>query len=561
MANSHEHFLLGLGALELSPTSPGQPVELPVECDQDLKVFLEAPTGEIWRLLVTSAPTATQALETTQTATPTLPFGGDATLMNRDSRTWETSFSPAEWGFTSNIQTYQGAEGATTIDAPLWALLTTGSVQDRDLYKDANSVHYYPTRNESLEGFTLYYVYPTGACYKLTKCVVATADINIDLAGVATVAWSGVAASLTRERVGMYYRTDIENYAEVVAEQAAHTSFIANKLSLLDVTEGISLFPITTAQLTISKTVSPVIFDTLGAPSKPIGFSSGTWQVAGTASAYIGQSRFSSGDSNALVKNLLRGEKTSLSYAKLDIGGTQPYTNRMSILLGKTTLTAESLNLTEASQVSLAFSSYPDTSTLPSLSGNQASAIADLSSQPTIYRSGVAQTTQDSYTSSPVLYGTTAAVLRKIQGAGGPQASRIEDISILAGKRWVVSCYVLVPSQGLGNSVPKPVITLRPDDGLSYSLIKQTSLSPPAAYDSWFRIFAVMDLSTSTSVLTDIQLNWPASTSEGDVLYYVDGIQIEESIDDFPTEFRTTSAPTPPTNSTFSVTHKPHSAP
>ena len=118
-----------------------------------------------------------------------------------------------------------------------------------------------------------------------------------------------------------------------------------------------------------------------------------------------------------------------------------------------------------------------------------------------------------------------------------------------------------MPSQGLGDSVPQPIITLRPDDGLSYTPIKQASLSPTTAYDSWFRIFAVMDLSTSTSVLTDIQLNWPASTSEGDVLYYVDGIQIEESIDDFPTEFRTTSAPTPPTNSTFSVTHKPHSAP
>ena len=112
-------------------------------------------------------------------------------------------------------------------------------------------------------------------------------------------------------------------------------------------------FPITSANIQISNSLTPISYPLLGEMDKPIGFSSGAQQVSGSFSGYI----MDDGglDTKEFISSLFDNTIQTLPIS-LNLGGTKANTNRLKFELNKATLSNPSISGDGISAFSVEFS-------------------------------------------------------------------------------------------------------------------------------------------------------------------------------------------------------------
>ena len=324
-------------------------------CGEELRVFLRNSSGQVWRIPTTSAPTVSQETAVASFATPSLPYGGDSTTqVNRHLRSKRISKAPAQWSFTTHIQPYTYNSLEHGIDSVLWELLLNGtsSLDASAVEQTSEHLKTIPTSNETLEGFDLLYLYPNSEGFKVSGCQVSSANISMDLKAVATTEWSGLGTELGvyEDSSDLYNSTTLQNYAGL-----GQAKYIANKVSTIGFL-GLSNAAVS-ATINVSRQVQPTQFELTNITSTPIGLHSDTLSVQGAVQLYIdGEGREGT---MGVIRQLLQQGDSGTSSILLNLGGESPNSNRFSVEIGQSTLSAPELALADLGLVNITFEAYP----------------------------------------------------------------------------------------------------------------------------------------------------------------------------------------------------------
>lgn len=181
-----------------------------------------------------------------------------------------------------------------------------------------------------LQPFFLFFVVDN-SIFRLNSAAVNQAEVSMDLAGIATIAWSGFANSV--EDVTGSGSFAVSNGALTAATAfpitAVSDTFITNRLSTIDLRSNIGgaggttyTVPITGGTFTFSNSIEYVVPETLGAVNSAIGYYTGTRAISGTLNAYL---KTGTNETSTLLTNMLTAAATTSEtkfYLDIAVGGS-----------------------------------------------------------------------------------------------------------------------------------------------------------------------------------------------------------------------------------------------
>lgn len=258
----------------------------------------------------------------------------------RGSKRFTDAIDPAEFSFSTYLLPYLNNMGTAadplddlvlTPDWMLWHALASGSAPDytiADKGVEANDQNMIISfKDNSYHELTKIYFYflVDSVWYKVHKSQINSAEISVDIADIAKVAWSGNgtlieplgAAPFDTVALGI---TD----AEFLAYQS---SYIKNKLSILELTDtnGTVVFDkvaITGATININNNITFLTPSTLSRVDRPIGSFTGAFEVTGSLQTYLNTI---AGGSAALQARIFNATGSVNAYKMvLSIGGKYP---------------------------------------------------------------------------------------------------------------------------------------------------------------------------------------------------------------------------------------------
>ena len=270
------------------------------------------------------------------TSTETITLNEAGATPSRGQRSFNTAIEPVEFSFSTYIRPNFVEAGATdnltAEESVLWnALMGVNPIGGGGAWtataaaNTPSAVATYTKSNSNvhqLQKFALI-INVDGIQYQITNAVLNTATIDFGIDAIATVQWAGNGGNLVQSETV----TSFTFLAKVTSAK-----FLANKLSVLTVTKGISGSQTTTynvaitgGQLVLSNNITYLTPQNLGVVNKPATYFTGTRAVSGNVTAYL---RAGTGGANytaELMADLLSATNTAADNAyqlQLSIGGS-----------------------------------------------------------------------------------------------------------------------------------------------------------------------------------------------------------------------------------------------
>jgi len=210
-----------------------------------------------------------------------------------------------------------------------------------------------------LQDFYLFFVVDN-TTYRLDKCALNQAELSFDLTGIATIAWSGMATTLTEVAANTI---NPGTNATAFSLSATSDTFITNKLSTIVLKSTIGgngtgnktyTVPITGGTFTYSNNIEYVTPDTLSAVDAPIGYFTGTRSVSGNLTAYL---KTGTNESSTLLSDMLTAAATTVEpkyYLEVSVGG-KTNTTRVELLMNGVSLQIPSVDVQDVVSTTINF--------------------------------------------------------------------------------------------------------------------------------------------------------------------------------------------------------------
>ena len=217
----------------------------------------------------------------------------------RGSKRFTDAINPAEWSFSNYILPVAATLAPNNIFTPdylLWHSLSSGqpidlTTNDGGVYQNASNqiISFASSGYHELTKIFLY-MYVDGVWYKISGAQVNQAEVSVDIADIAKVAWSGFGTLLTPLGSQPFDPAVVGiSDAEFLSYQ---NSYIKNKLTILNLKDtsdntsfdGVS---ITGATITINNNITYLTPATLSRVDRPIGSFTGSLDISGSLQCYL----------------------------------------------------------------------------------------------------------------------------------------------------------------------------------------------------------------------------------------------------------------------------------
>lgn len=236
--------------------------------------------------------------------------------------------SPPSTALTLGGTTYKVHKGAWTRNAAV----ATDTVEPAKAYSQVTTG---PSNRNQLQLFGMI-IMVDGIAYQLNDCVLDQASIDFSIDGIATIAWTGKAATL--EQIDTAVTATSANTATntfgggvtgVFTSKVTDAKFITNKLSTVTLQKDIGgsatvyTLALTGGNITIANNVTYVTPANLGVVNVPVTYFTGTRSITGNITAYL---RTGALNTAGLLDTLLGASATSEGVEpkymlEVDIGG------------------------------------------------------------------------------------------------------------------------------------------------------------------------------------------------------------------------------------------------
>jgi len=295
---------------------------------RDSKMYVEIGSA-VWEIPVLDGFSFSQANNSTEV---TLSEMEDSSgVSKRGRKVFNDSLAPVEWSFSTYARPFLSEGSDTTgnaekdgtdrhhaVEEVLWSLLAgkaatpytapdgstaaalTGftfsstATPNTDTGVGMTSLSFSTSNASTLNTCNIYFSLDDGGSnpvvYKCDEAVVNEASVDFDVDGIATIAWSGFAKTLTEG-----------SKPTVTVDEAvpATNNFIRNRLTQLAITandtttfpgsgSGVYTLNLTGGNITFSNNISYLTPETLGSVNLPIGHITGARSISGSFNCYLG---------------------------------------------------------------------------------------------------------------------------------------------------------------------------------------------------------------------------------------------------------------------------------
>lgn len=211
--------------------------------------------------------------------------------------------------YSANPSTFASSRGGATVGTITVVMGEEGdSMIDRGTTKTVMSSK--NSNVSALNTMTLEFMIGTGVGYKLNKAVCNSATINFDVEGIATIEWSGMAATI--DNITAFTAATGANSANAAINEGGTSAdtenFIRNRLTAMSVapkTSGTSAgvsgmqssydLTLTGGSITIENNISYLTPEELGVVNKPIEHVTGVRNVGGSFTCYLASNSANNG--------------------------------------------------------------------------------------------------------------------------------------------------------------------------------------------------------------------------------------------------------------------------
>ena len=281
-----------------------------------------------WEIPVLDGFSFSQATNTSEITLAEMSSAASGNASRRGRRMFNDSYAPAEWSFSTYARPFKSVIDAGTgwdgtsvqghaVEEILWAALVGNGVFTKG-DADTNSswaasqgmgntattmtADFSASNVASLKELDIYFIMGQGTyaagthtVYKLDGAVVNSAGIDFDLDGITTINWSGFAKLITEEAA-------IPTVS--ISEGASDTgNFIRNRLTTLAVTNSDGGNFAATYNLTLTggsinfeNNITFITPETLGVVNQPFAAVTGTRNIGGSFTCYLGNHTGGSAD-------------------------------------------------------------------------------------------------------------------------------------------------------------------------------------------------------------------------------------------------------------------------
>jgi hypothetical protein len=281
-----------------------------------------------WEIPVLDGFSFSQATNTSEITLAEMSSATSGNASRRGRRMFNDSYAPAEWSFSTYARPFKSVVDVATgwdgtsvqghaVEEILWAALVGNGVFTKG-GADANSswaagqgmgntattmtADFSASNVASLKELDIYFIMGQGTydagthtVYKLDGAVVNSAGIDFDLDGITTINWSGFAKLITEE-------ASIPTVS--INEGASDTgNFIRNRLTTLAVTNGdggnfASAYNLTLTggSINFENNITFITPETLGVVNQPFAAVTGTRNIGGSFTCYLGNHTAGSAD-------------------------------------------------------------------------------------------------------------------------------------------------------------------------------------------------------------------------------------------------------------------------
>jgi len=289
---------------------------------RNVKVYLQQGSN-IWEIPVLDGFSFSQSVNSSDITLAEGIKSSSDTRSRRSRRTFNDSYSPAEWSFSTYIRPFQAGPSGDAgswevadadanhhaVEEALWAnfvaknslAVSTGSgesaaeaVWDNGIANTTSNMTIDFTGSDVAElgEFDLFFVFDetTPKTYKIAKCCVNEATVEFDVEGIATINWSGFGSDIIDSGVS-------KPNPSITEEITSTDNFIRNRLTKLTLTAndtavfagstGAYSVVLTGGSLTFSNNITYLTPETLGRIDKPMGHVTGTREVGGNFTCYL----------------------------------------------------------------------------------------------------------------------------------------------------------------------------------------------------------------------------------------------------------------------------------
>lgn len=281
-----------------------------------------------WEIPVLDGFSFSQATNTSEITLAEMSSAASGNASRRGRRMFNDSYAPAEWSFSTYARPFKsvldvtnGWDGASVqghaVEEILWAALVGNGVFSKGS-SSANSswganqgmanngttmtADFTASNVASLKELEIYFIMGQGVfnaathtVYKLEGAVVNSAGIDFDLDGITTINWSGFAKLITEEGAAPTVS---------ISEGASDTgNFIRNRLTTLDVTHAATgnfvaeyHLTLTGGSINFENNITFITPETLGVVNQPFAAVTGTRNIGGSFTCYLGNHSAGSAD-------------------------------------------------------------------------------------------------------------------------------------------------------------------------------------------------------------------------------------------------------------------------
>ena len=295
---------------------------------RDSKMYVEIGSA-VWEIPVLDGFSFSQANNSTEVTLSEMEDSNG--VSKRGRKVFNDSLAPVEWSFSTYARPFL-SEGSDTagnaekdgtdrhhaVEEVLWSLLAgkattpytapdastaaalTGftfsstATPNTDTGVGMTSLSFSTSNSSTLNTCNIYFSLDDGGSnpvvYKCDEAVVNEASIDFDVDGIATIAWSGFAKTLTEG-----------SKPTVTVDEAvpATNNFIRNRLTQLAITandtttfpgsgSGVYTLNLTGGNITFSNNLTYLTPETLGSVNLPIGHVTGARSISGSFNCYLG---------------------------------------------------------------------------------------------------------------------------------------------------------------------------------------------------------------------------------------------------------------------------------
>ena len=281
-----------------------------------------------WEIPVLDGFSFSQATNTSEITLAEMSSAATGNASRRGRRMFNDSYAPAEWSFSTYARPFKSVIDAGTgwdgtsvqghaVEEILWAALVGNGVFSKGNADDNSSwaasqgmgntattmtADFSASNVASLKELDIYFIMGQGTyaagthtVYKLDGAVVNSAGIDFDLDGITTINWSGFAKLITEEAA-------IPTVS--ISEGASDTgNFIRNRLTTLAVTHAATgnfvaayNLTLTGGSINFENNITFITPETLGVVNQPFAAVTGTRNIGGSFTCYLGNHTGGSAD-------------------------------------------------------------------------------------------------------------------------------------------------------------------------------------------------------------------------------------------------------------------------